>query len=187
MAIVHINDINPELQHFLFDSRKIVLKNPFNGFCSRCYIKYLDCVYQYFTMVPNSGFGNRPIDFLTQSKGNDFKANMLIGSYTTALPTQEYNRLYSEFEQLSGTIGHLDNFTDKIKKIKRYYDLKLLSDETIEKMLLLQDKFDSNLTDNTISQFDYMYYQYYQSVENTRKQRLSCILLSEGKSYTKQL
>lgn len=184
MAITHINNINPELKHFLFDSRKIVLKNPFNGFSYRCYFKYSDGLYQYFTMVPNSSNGEKPIDFLTIYDGKQVSANLLLGSYMTEMPIEEYNRLYNEFEKISELKEHLEDFYDKIKK---YYDLKILSDETIEKMLLLQDKFDNSLTDNTISQFDYMYYQYYLSVENARKQRLNCILLSEGKCYTKQI
>ena len=46
---------------------------------------------------------------------------------------------------------------------------------------MLQDKFIDNLTDDTISKFEYMYYQYYHSVENERKH----MLLGEGKTYIK--
>lgn len=183
--MIHITSVNSELKKFLFDSRKIVLKNPINGYCYRCYSKYLDCLYQYFTMIPNSSNSEKPIDFLTKYDGKQVSANLLLGSYITEIPIGEYNKFYNEIEKLV-EISYSDISFDKIEEILRYYNLKIFSENTKQKMLMLYDKFNHNLKDDTISKFEYMYYQYYHSVENERQQRLQCMLLSEGKTYIKQ-
>ena len=183
--MIHINIVNSELKKFLFDSRKIVLKNPINGYCYRCYTKYLNYLYQYFTMVPNSSNGEKPIDFLTIYDGKQVSANLLLGSYMIEMPIDEYNKIYNEIERLVELSFYFDVPIDKVEEIIKYYSLKIFSERTKEKILMLQDKFIDNLTDDTISKFEYMYYQYYHSVENERKQRLQCMLLGEGKTYIK--
>ena len=89
------------------------------------------------------------------------------------------------FERLVELSFYFDVPIDKVEEIIKYYSLKIFSERTKEKILMLQDKFIDNLTDDTISKFEYMYYQYYHSVENERKQRLQCMLLGEGKTYIK--
>lgn len=186
MKIVHINNINPELRHFLFNSRKIVLRNPFDSFSYRCYTKYFDNLYQYLTMVPNSNKGNKPVDFLIKYDGNHILAYILVGSFISEFSIEEYNKLYIEIEKLVGLNYNLYLAINKLEKLIRYYSLDIFSKETIEKMALLYEKFEASTTDNIISQFDNVYYQYYLSVENMRRKILKSLLSSEEKSHFKQ-
>ncbi len=177
--MISINSINPKLKRFIFDSQTMVLKNAFNGYSYRCYTRSCnEALYQYFTMVPNSSNGNKPVDFLTSFDGKDKKAYILVGDLLENISYNEFELLYQKIEQLVELEGHLDIPSEKLDMIAKYYETSFFNDETIIDMLKLHYIFHKSLNKSALSQFMYRYYEYYQSVENARLQRLKTALLS---------
>lgn len=185
MAVIHINSLNPKLKKFLFESRKLVLKNSFSSFGYHCYTKHLGDMFQYLTMVPNSGQGNKPVDFLAKCSNGNIQPYLLVGSYLEEMPLSEYLNMLEKIEKMLNLEGYLEIPSDKLSALKNYYQTRLFSDSTIEKMLYLDYCFESNLKNGPIYDFNYMYYRYYNSVENARKQRIEAALLANEISYLK--
>ena len=179
MAIIHINNLNPKLKNFLFESRKLVLKNAFGGFGYRCYTKQLGHTFQYLTMVPNSGQGYKPVDFFSKYSKGIIKPYLLMGSYLEEMPVSEYINMLKKIEEILELEGYLEIPSDKLDILKDYYQTKIFSDSTIEKMLHLSHYFDASIKEGLIYDFNYAYYKYYNFVENARKQRIESAILAD--------
>ncbi len=182
MQVIHIDSINPNLKKFLFESRKMILKYSSLDFNYRCYTKYLDTSYQYYTMIPDALYDNIPFDILTRCvEYNKLLSYILIGNYAII---DNNNNLYNNLIVYNQTEGNYTKnspiFTiAKLKLLKEYYSEKKLDDDIISKILGLREKFDRELDGSLASKFDYEYYQYYALVEKLRKQRVECSLLGE--------
>ena len=187
MQIIHINSINPKLKYFLFESRKMVLKYPSLDFNFRCYTKILDASYQYYTIIPDAVCEEIPFDILTRYiNNNKFLSYVLIGDYVYV---EENNELYrkmivdSKLEE-----NHIEGSAfAKLKLLSDYYDTDKIDEDIKYKILALKDRFDLETDSSSISRFNATYYQYYRAIENARKQKIDCTLLSEGvnKIYTR--
>ena len=177
--MININSINPKLRQFIFESQMMVLKNAFNGYSYRCFTKSENKkLYQYFTMVPNSSKGNKPVDFLTSFDGKNKTAYILLGHLVEKVSYQEFSNLYEKLENLVEIEGHIDIPSEKLDIILKYYQTKFFNDKTIEDMLKIHAIFNDYLTNSYLSKFTYNFYEYYQAVEKVRLDRLKSALLA---------
>ena len=94
MEVLKLKDLGTNVEEFIYESRKFVLKTPYNGLSSRilCLNNYYQ--YEYITMIPNSSCGNKPIDFLAIIKDKKIiKTFLLSGEYLTEISILEYKKL----------------------------------------------------------------------------------------------
>lgn len=186
--MININSINPNLRRFIFHSQTMVLKNAFNGYSYRCYTKSCsETIYQYLTMIPNSSYGNKPVDFLTSFDGKDKKSYILVGHLLENIPYNEFEKLYKKIEQLVEIEGHIDIPSEKLDVILKYYKTKFFSDQVIEEMIKLHESFYKHLDNSALSKFTHHYYEYYQAIEKARLERLNSALLSDEVQKTYQM
>ncbi len=180
MEIIHINNINPQLEKFLFESRKLVLKTAFHGFSYRCYTKIINNLFQYITMVPNSGGNNGPVDFFTRLDNGIIKSYILIGSYMIEIPINEYKKMLEIIEKFLKLEGYLEIPSECLGELVKHYKQKIFSNSTIEKIDYLNYYSDMKFKNDVISDFNTKYYEYYQSIENARKARIEAALFAEN-------
>ncbi len=184
MQIINIDNINPKLKQFLFESRKMVLKYPSLDFNCRCYTKILDASYQYYTIVPDAICNGVPFDILTRYiEFNNFISYILIGNFA-ALDDKNavYKKLIANSKLEENSLE--GSSLAKLKLLREYYNEDKLDGDFKSKILTLKEKFDSELNPSLISEFNYTYYQYYTAIECARRQKIDCALLSEGVSKT---
>ena len=175
--MININNVNPNLKKFIFDSQTMVLKNDFHGYRYCCYNKYCNQIlYQYFTMVPNSSYGNKPVDFLTSFDGKDKKAYILVGNLLEKISYNEFELLCNEVRKLDGIECRIGISSEQLDVILKYYKTRFFNEQTIEDMLKLHENFNKDLSNLSLTQFSY-YYDYYQDIEKVRLDYLESILL----------
>lgn len=178
MNIANIKVIDPNLRAFIFESRKMVLKNTYGGFSARIFCKSLDGYYQYITKVPNSSNGNKPVDFLNFSKKDKQISYILAGELITEIPTEEFNKLYNKIEKLIDLEGYMD--FEKLSTVYTIYYQNPFSDLTIQKMILLHYLMEIGLQEDTMSKFLKEFDLHCEETEKARRSRLeSAILVPE--------
>lgn len=176
MEVLKLKDLGQNLENFIYESRKFILRTLYDGLSARvlCFDNHYR--YEYITMVPNSSCGNRPVDFLAIIKDKKIlKSFIVVGEYLTEISVLDYKKVLEKIEHLIELDGYTSD-ENKLKKIRYYYYESLFEIDTINKIDDLLKIMDMNLDNSSKSLFIKKYYSQYQDIEEQRKNRVDKIL-----------
>lgn len=174
MNIQNITKIHPSLRTFIFESRKMVLKNTYGGFSARIFCKSLDGYYQYITKVPNASNGNKPVDFLNCMKKEKQTSYIIAGELVTEMPIEEFNDLYRKIEKLIDLEGYMD--LEKLSTIYSIYYENPFSELTVQKMILLHYLMEIGFQEDSMSKFLREFDIHCEATEMARRARLEAAI-----------